>query len=109
MYVSFRIVDLISEKWLQKVEDKWWKKNPKRVKCTNDYDEATTGMVLGNLSGTFFMIAFGIIVGLVTLIYEFFYYKFLREKFERFYERNANKIKSIVSLKFKFNRMKINM
>lgn len=84
-----------NENWLDAITDKWWKKNPLRARCY-DVDESTSGIIFENIGGVFILIGIGIITAFSALIYEYFYYKYLQEKFERLLN---DKVKSMLHKK----------
>lgn len=77
--ISFRILKLLNERQLEALKEQWWHKNAKKQECTN-VDEETTGISIQNIGGVFILILGGIMISLVILVVEFFYYKRLEKK-----------------------------
>lgn len=98
---------LNDEKWLQMNVDKWWNSNPNNQHCSK-VDESQSGIIIGDIGGIFVLICVGIIAAFVTLIYEFFYFNYFREQFEAFYDRNLEKLKSIITSRMKVTRISVN-
>ena len=68
--------------------------NPNKQTC---YDiEDSKGIPIENIGGVFVLVSTGVVSAIVILIYEFFYYTFCRERYERFYDKNIEKLKSII-------------
>jgi hypothetical protein len=68
-----RILDLLNKRELEKVKEKWWTKTnaddcPKR-------EDPSDGIALKNIGGVFLVILVGVGMGIVTLIFEYFYYR----------------------------------
>ncbi|XP_058796221.1 ionotropic receptor 25a-like [Phymastichus coffea] len=93
------ILELVKESWLFWATNRWWDENPNRVWC-NDYT-INTGLSIENIGGLFVVIGAGIVIAIATLIYEFFYFNFWREKMKRFYNDNFKKLDAIVYFKTK--------
>ncbi|CAD5221957.1 unnamed protein product [Bursaphelenchus xylophilus] len=73
------ILKLLNERQLEALKEQWWHKNAKKQECSNVEDEST-GISIQNIGGVFILILGGIMISLVILVIEFFYYKRLEEK-----------------------------
>ncbi|OXU22413.1 hypothetical protein TSAR_004219 [Trichomalopsis sarcophagae] len=94
------IYNMKNDNWLEALTDKWWKYNPLRQRC-HDKDEMNNGIIFENIGGVFVLIGVGIISAFSTLVYEYFYFKCLRDKFERIFE---HKLKAIFRRQKNFAR-----
>lgn len=77
--LSSRILKLLNERQLEALKEQWWHKNAKKQECTN-VEEETTGISIQNIGGVFILILGGIMISLVILVIEFFYYKHQEKK-----------------------------
>ncbi|CAD5215980.1 unnamed protein product [Bursaphelenchus okinawaensis] len=77
--ISKIVLKLLNERQLEALKEQWWHKNAKKQECSNVEDEST-GISIQNIGGVFILILGGIMISLVILVVEFFYYKRLEEK-----------------------------
>lgn len=71
----FRILTLLNRRHLEKLKEKWWKKEEVSGKCEKPEDQSD-GISIQNIGGVFIVIFVGIGMACVTLLFEFWYYKF---------------------------------
>ena len=70
-----RILVLLNKRKLEKLKDKWWNQNPERQRCGKDSDQ-NDGISIQNIGGVFIVIFVGIGLACVTLMFEYYYYRF---------------------------------
>ncbi|XP_033323071.2 ionotropic receptor 25a isoform X1 [Megalopta genalis] len=68
------ILQLLNKRKLEKLKDKWWKKNPARKDCDAENSQSD-GISIHNIGGVFVVIFLGIIFACLTLIFEYWYYR----------------------------------
>ncbi|XP_078051605.1 ionotropic receptor 25a-like isoform X2 [Augochlora pura] len=68
------ILQLLNKRKLEKLKDKWWKKNPERKDCDAENSQSD-GISIHNIGGVFVVIFLGIIFACLTLIFEYWYYR----------------------------------
>lgn len=73
-YHQFRILQLLNQRYLEKLKEKWWKKDDVSAKCEKTEDQSD-GISIQNIGGVFIVIFVGIGMACVTLIFEYWYYK----------------------------------
>ena len=61
---------------LENLKEKWWAQNPAKVTCEDDDSDSSGGISIYNIGGVFIVILVGIGIAFITLIVEFWYYKF---------------------------------
>lgn len=66
---------LLNKRHLEKLKEKWWKKDDVSGKCEKPEDQSD-GISIQNIGGVFIVIFVGIGMACVTLVFEFWYYKF---------------------------------
>lgn len=66
---------LLNKRHLEKLKEKWWKKDDVSGKCEKPEDQSD-GISIANIGGVFIVIFVGIGLACVTLAFEFWYYKF---------------------------------
>lgn len=71
----FRILMLLNKRQLEKLKEKWWKKDDISGKCEKPEDQSD-GISIQNIGGVFIVIFVGIGMACITLAFEFWYYKF---------------------------------
>ncbi|KAL3278034.1 hypothetical protein HHI36_013375 [Cryptolaemus montrouzieri] len=69
------ILQLLNNRQLEEIKQKWWSGNPNRVKCKHVGKEAE-GISIQNIGGIFVVVAVAIILSFISLLYELYYYKF---------------------------------
>jgi len=69
------ILKLLNLRKLEEFKEDWWKRNPNAVDCEN-YEDTEGGISISNIGGVFIVIFVGIGLAVVTLIFEFWYYKY---------------------------------
>ncbi|GMR60627.1 hypothetical protein PMAYCL1PPCAC_30822 [Pristionchus mayeri] len=72
--VSSAILLLLNQRRLEALKEKWWNENPKRMVCPVNTDESD-GISIQNIGGVFIVILAGIVLSIVTLTCEYFYYR----------------------------------
>lgn len=71
---NFSILQLLNQRYLEKLKEKWWKKDDVSAKCEKTEDQSD-GISIQNIGGVFIVIFVGIGMACVTLIFEYWYYK----------------------------------
>lgn len=66
---------LLNKRHLEKLKEKWWKKDDVSAKCEKPEDQSD-GISIANIGGVFIVIFVGIGLACITLAFEFWYYKF---------------------------------
>nr|QGW50660.1 ionotropic receptor 18 [Propsilocerus akamusi] len=69
------ILMLLNKRQLEKLKEKWWKKDDISGKCEKPEDQSD-GISIQNIGGVFIVIFVGIGMACITLAFEFWYYKF---------------------------------
>ncbi|KAK0406372.1 hypothetical protein QR680_018535 [Steinernema hermaphroditum] len=69
--ISRTILQLLNKRQLEILKEKWWAKNPNRKSCVNMEDDSN-GISIQNIGGVFIVILAGIVLSLVTLVFEYF-------------------------------------
>lgn len=70
---------MLNDRFTETLKDKWWKK---RLQCSKIEDQQD-GISIANIGGVFIVILVGIGLAIITLIFEYFWFK---------YHRHATKI-----------------
>lgn len=70
----FSILKLLNQRKLEQLKERWWNKNPKKKNCPKLEDESD-GISIQNIGGVFIVILIGIALSIVTLAFEYWYYK----------------------------------
>lgn len=65
---------LLNKRKLEKLKDKWWKKNPDKKDCDAENSQSD-GISIHNIGGVFVVIFLGIIFACFTLAFEYWYYR----------------------------------
>ncbi|XP_031839335.1 ionotropic receptor 25a [Nomia melanderi] len=68
------ILILLNKRRLEKLKDKWWKRNPERKDCDAENSQSD-GISIHNIGGVFVVIFLGIIFACITLAFEYWYYR----------------------------------
>lgn len=94
------ILILLNKRKLEKLKDKWWKKNPNKKDCDAENSQSD-GISIHNIGGVFVVIFLGIIFACFTLAFEYWYYRH-RTKITKIDRNNAmkNKITQVKPLRF---------
>lgn len=66
---------LLNKRELEKLKEKWWKKDESQGKCEKPEDQSD-GISIQNIGGVFIVIFVGIGMACITLIFEYWYYKY---------------------------------
>lgn len=66
---------LLNKRHLEKLKEKWWRKDDVSGKCEKPEDQSD-GISIQNIGGVFIVIFVGIAMACLTLLFEFWYYKF---------------------------------
>lgn len=69
------ILKLLNQRKLETFKEMWWNGNPKKVVCDDD-DDSGGGISIYNIGGVFIVIFVGIGLAIITLIIEYWYYKY---------------------------------
>lgn len=64
------------------MKEKWWHKNPNKKNCPDPEDESD-GISIQNIGGVFIVILAGIVLSIITLTFEYFYYRNKPQKGEK--------------------------
>lgn len=86
---------LLNKRHLEKLKEKWWKKDDVSSKCEKQEDQSD-GISIQNIGGVFIVIFVGIGMACITLLFEFWYYKFrktpkvLNSEFDNKFIKNAS-------------------
>jgi ionotropic glutamate receptor len=89
------ILKLLNLRKLETLKERWWNQNPKKRVCDNSGDD-TGGISIYNIGGVFIVIFIGIVTAIITLIGEYWYYKFQKKDREVSPEpQNGNKQLSV--------------
>lgn len=67
----YSILNLLNDRELEKLKEKWWHKE---LKCEKVEDQAD-GISIQNIGGVFIVIFIGIGMGCLTLIFEYWWYR----------------------------------
>lgn len=70
-----RILMLLNKRQLEKLKEKWWKKDEDGKKCEKPEDQSD-GISIQNIGGVFIVIFVGIAMACITLAFEFWFYKY---------------------------------
>lgn len=73
MYICIsRILQLLNKRYLEKLKEDWWKDKRKCEKVEDQSD----GISIQNIGGVFIVIFVGIGMACLTLIFEYYWYKY---------------------------------
>jgi glutamate receptor, ionotropic, invertebrate len=90
---------LLNKRQLEKLKEKWWKKDDVSAKCEKPEDQSD-GISIQNIGGVFIVIFVGIGMACITLVFEFWYYKLRKgQKIFGNEESNNKFVKSNASIK----------
>ncbi|KRZ77535.1 Glutamate receptor ionotropic, kainate 3 [Trichinella papuae] len=71
---SSLILKLLNQRKLEILKEKWWKNNPRKMNCPN-HESESKGISVTNLGGVFIVILIGIFFSLISLLFEYAYFK----------------------------------
>lgn len=66
---------LLNKRQLEKLKEDWWKNDEYQAKCEKPEDQAD-GISIQNIGGVFIVIFVGIGMACITLIFEYWWYKY---------------------------------
>lgn len=66
---------LLNKRQLEKLKEDWWKNDEFKKKCVKPEDQSD-GISIQNIGGVFIVIFVGIGMACVTLVFEYWYYKY---------------------------------
>ncbi|KAF0308662.1 Ionotropic receptor 25a [Amphibalanus amphitrite] len=69
------ILKLLNQRKLEVLKEKWWNQNPARKYCERE-DDQSEGISIQNIGGVFIVIFVGIALACITLLGEYWYYKY---------------------------------
>ncbi|XP_054709201.1 ionotropic receptor 25a-like [Uloborus diversus] len=72
--LSSAILKLLNQRKLEGLKERWWNKNPAKVEC-DDSEQQSDGISIANIGGVFIVIFIGVVLALVTLAIEYWFYK----------------------------------
>ncbi|XP_035221208.1 ionotropic receptor 25a-like [Stegodyphus dumicola] len=72
--LSSAILKLLNQRKLEGLKEKWWNKNPAKVEC-DDSEQQSDGISIANIGGVFIVIFIGVVLALLTLGIEYWFYK----------------------------------
>lgn len=67
-----RILQLLNKRYLEKLKERWWKRQKKCMKL----DDQSDGISIQNIGGVFIVIFVGIVLACITLVFEYWWYKY---------------------------------
>ncbi|XP_018787692.1 PREDICTED: ionotropic receptor 25a [Bactrocera latifrons] len=69
------ILTLLNKRQLEKFKEKWWKNDETQAKCDKPEDQSD-GISIHNIGGVFIVIFVGIGMACITLVFEYWWYKY---------------------------------
>ncbi|XP_055858527.1 ionotropic receptor 25a [Episyrphus balteatus] len=69
------ILTLLNKRQLEKLKEKWWKNDEIQAKCEKPEDQSD-GISIQNIGGVFIVIFVGIGMACITLVFEYWWYKY---------------------------------
>ncbi|GLH09406.1 Chemosensory protein [Gryllus bimaculatus] len=69
------ILQLLNKRKLEKLKERWWNQNPEKAQDCEKQDDQSDGISIQNIGGVFIVIFVGIGLALITLAFEYFWYK----------------------------------
>lgn len=66
---------MLNKRQLEKLKEKWWNKNKNKMDCEKPEDQSD-GISIQNIGGVFIVIFVGIGLACITLVFEYWYYKY---------------------------------
>lgn len=76
-HLSYAILQLINQRYMEVLREIWWTNNPNKVSCIAD--EESEGMSVENFGGVFFIVLVGVILSFMVWAIEQFMYKTRKE------------------------------
>nr|WHU27575.1 ionotropic receptor 25a [Matsumurasca onukii] len=73
------ILQLLNQRDLEKLKEKWWNNNKHKETCQKQ-DDQSDGISINNIGGVFIVIFVGIGLSCVTLAFEYWWYKYRKPK-----------------------------
>ena len=73
--MSYAILRLINQRFMEVLREKWWTNNEARMVCADTSDESSEGMSIENIGGVFIIILVGVILSFIVWAVERFVYK----------------------------------
>lgn len=83
------MLELINNRVLEELTNKWWDSNELKKECPRIEDE-TDGISIKNIGGVFLVIVIGTGLSLIVLVAEIYYYKIRPDREERLYNINRH-------------------
>ncbi|KAL3863831.1 hypothetical protein ACJMK2_005559 [Sinanodonta woodiana] len=77
--LSNAILELANERVLEALDTQWWSENKYRRECPSITDESD-GISILNIGGVFLVIAIGTGMSLITLVFEYYWYRYRPSK-----------------------------
>ena len=71
----YRILMLLNKRQLEKLKEDWWK-NKEYLKVCEKPEDQSDGISIQNIGGVFIVIFVGIGMACITLLFEYWYYKY---------------------------------
>lgn len=68
-------MQLLNRRQLEKLKEKWWKRDEYDGECEKQEDQAD-GISIQNIGGVFIVIFVGIGMAFITLLFEYYWYKY---------------------------------
>ncbi|XP_076349970.1 ionotropic receptor 25a-like isoform X2 [Tachypleus tridentatus] len=72
--LSSAILELLNQRKLEELKEKWWNTNSKLLAC-EESEERNDGIGIENIGGVFIVIGVGVVIACLTLFAEHLYYK----------------------------------
>lgn len=66
---------MLNKRQLEKLKEKWWKNDEIQAKCDKPEDQSD-GISIENIGGVFIVIFVGIGMACITLLFEYWWYKY---------------------------------
>lgn len=100
MMNHYRILELLNKRQLEKLKEQWWKNDEVQSKCDKPEDQSD-GISIQNIGGVFIVIFVGIGLACMTLVFEYWYYKYRKNSKILIVNNNQQRIgfKSIETVK----------
>ncbi|CAJ0607011.1 unnamed protein product [Cylicocyclus nassatus] len=73
--MSSAILVLLNQRRLETLKEKWWSNNPRKTMCADTTADENDGISIENIGGVFIVILGGIILSVITLAVEYFFYR----------------------------------
>jgi hypothetical protein len=66
----------LNQRKLETFKERWWNQNPEKKVCEDDDEDSGGGISIYNIGGVFIVIFVGIALAIITLVFEYWYYKY---------------------------------